>query len=130
MARPSSRYPTELELEVLKVIWRDGPSTVRHVREAISDFRELAHNSVMTIMGIMVEKEYLARKRKGKSYIYTARITEEETTGGMLGDLVDRVFHGSTKAAVLTLLETGDIDECELADLQELIQRMVKEGES
>ncbi len=130
MARRSSRYPTELELEVLKVIWRDGRSTVRQVREALTDFRKLAHNSVMTIMTIMVEKGYLTRKRKGKSYVYSPRVTEQETTGGMLGDLVDRVFRGSAVAAMLNLLETSDIDAEELKRLRALIGRKAKEQSS
>ena len=130
MARRTSRYPTELELEVLKVIWRDGRSTVRHVREALTDFRELARNSVMTIMTIMVEKGYLTRKRKGKSYVYSPLVTEKETTGGMLSDLVERVFRGSAKVAMLALLEAGEIDEEELAELQKLIQRKAEEGVS
>ena len=130
MARRSSRYPTELELEVLKVIWRDGRSTVRQVREALTDFRKLAHNSVMTIMTIMVEKGYLTRKRKGKSYVYSPRVTEQETTGGMLNDLVDRVFRGSAVAAMLNLLETSDIDAEELKRLRTLIGRKAKEQSS
>jgi predicted transcriptional regulator len=130
MARRSSRYPTELELEVLKVIWRDGPSTVRQVRDALADFRDLAHNSVMTIMTIMADKGYLARKRQGKGYVYSPLVTKEETTGGMMGDLVDRVFNGSAVAAMVNLLKTGDIDEEELAKLQDLIQRKATEDQS
>ena len=54
MARPASQHPTELELEILKVIWRDGACTVRNVREALAPTRKLAHTSVITVMNIMV----------------------------------------------------------------------------
>lgn len=129
MTRPSSRHPTELELEILKILWRDGPSSVRHVRDALVDFRDLAYTSVMTIMTIMIRKGYLQRSRKGKSYTYTPLTTEEETARGIVDDLVDRVFDGSAAAAVMQLLDTTDIDEAELADLRDLIDRKVKEGE-
>lgn len=127
MARRPSKHPTELELEVLKVLWRDGASSVREVREALADFRDLAHTSVMTVMNIMTRKGYLKRSKQGKSHIYRARVSQEETTLGMLGDLVDRVFDGSAMAAVVNLLETGDIDESELAELRRLIHRKAEE---
>lgn len=127
MARRSSRYPTELELEILKILWRDGDSSVRHVRKELANFRKLAHTSVMTMMTIMTEKGYLKRSKKGNRYTYKPRVTEEETSSGMLGDIVDRVFHGSTMAAVINLLETGDIDEPEMSELRKLVKQKKKE---
>lgn len=128
MARPASQYPTVLELEILKVIWRDGPSLAKHVHEEIGDFRDLAYTSVLTIMNIMTKKKYLQRQKKGKSYVYEAVIDQERTTRTMLGDLVDRAFEGSAKVAVINLLETKDIDEEELKELRKLINQKVKEG--
>jgi predicted transcriptional regulator len=128
MARPSSRHPTELELEILKILWRDGPALAGHVRQELESFRELAHTSVLTIMNIMVRKGYLKRQKDGKSFIYQPRIKQEETTRKMLGDLVDRAFDGSAKVALVNLLETSDIDAAELKEIQELVSRMMKEG--
>ena len=127
MARRPSKYPTELELEILKVLWRDGESSVRHVRKALASFRQLAHTSVMTMMTIMTEKGYLKRRKKSNYYMYKPLITEKTITSGMLGDIVDRVFDGSAMAAMVNLLETGDIDESELAELRKLITRKGKD---
>ena len=129
MARPSSAYPTELELHILKIIWRDGPATVRQVREALAESRSLAHTSVLTIMNIMVDKSYLRRTMKDGRYVYRARISERATMRKMVRDLVDRVFDGSAVAVVLQLLETSDIDPEELKKLHSLINRKAK-GES
>jgi BlaI family transcriptional regulator, penicillinase repressor len=129
MPRPASQYPTELELEILKVLWKDGASLARHVQEEIVGFRNLAYTSVLTIMNIMTRKQYLKRKREGKTYIYTALIKQEETTRKMLGDLVQRAFEGSAKVAMVNLLETSDIDDEELMEIQKIIKRMVKEGQ-
>jgi predicted transcriptional regulator len=126
MARRSSSYPTELELEILKILWREGEGSVRQVREQLSGFRNLAHTSVMTMMSIMKEKGYLKRTKKGKEYIYEPRVSREQTTRRMLGDMVDRVFHGSTMAAMVNMLEMGDIDEKELAELRRLIDQKEK----
>ncbi len=130
MARPPSRYPTEFELEILKILWRDGPATVREVREALARSRELAYTSVMTIMGIMTKKKYLARSMQGASYVYRARISERATIRRMLRDLVERAFGGSATAVMLNLLETADIDEAEIRKLRELINRKAKERSS
>lgn len=127
MARRSSRYPTELELEILKILWRDGPSSVGHVRKALEHFRKLAHTSVMTMMTIMTDKGYLKRAKKGRSYTYKPRVTQDEVSSGMLSDIVDRVFNGCTATAVVNLLETGDIDEAEFEDLRRFVRRRVKE---
>jgi len=124
MARPSSRHPTELELEILKILWRQGPLPVRQVREALAPSRDPAYTSVMTIMNIMVEKGYLARRKEGPSFVYRPRISEKKTTGGMLRDMVNRVFDGSAVAVVVNLLETADVNEGELKELRGVLDRM------
>ena len=128
MARPQSRHPTELELEILKVLWRDGSSSGRNVRDALAEFRDLAYTSVMTILGIMEEKGYVRRKKKGNSYVYSARIREETVTRRMLRDIIDRAFHGSVSTALVGLLKSSDIDPEELRQLKELIQRKSRES--
>src|SRR5688572_12485081 len=99
MARPASHHPTELELEILKVLWRDGPHPVRHVRDALataSPPRELAYTSVMTVLNIMAEKGYVRRTKDdagagaGGSFTYHPKVTQNSTTARMLKDLVDR----------------------------------------
>jgi BlaI family penicillinase repressor len=123
MGRPASKHPTELELGILKILWRDGPLPVRGVRDALAPARELAYTSVMTVMNIMVEKGYLARRKDGPSYVYRPRVSEQATTRRMLRDLVDRAFDGSAAAVMVNLLETADLDEAELKELRALLNR-------
>lgn len=130
MARPVSRYPTELELEILKILWREGEGTVREVQEALIPFRKLAYTSVMTIMDILFKKGYLRRKKVGKGFNYTPRVTEEKTTRGMLSDLVDRAFEGSARSVMLNLLESREMDSKELSELRSLLDRKIKEAAS
>ena len=130
MARRSSRHPTELELEILKILWRDGPASTRHVRQALADFRDLAYTSVMTIMNIMLKKGYLSRAKQAGVYVYQVQITEAAARRGMLGDLVDRVFNGSAAVAALNLLQTADLDTEQLKQLRELINFRIREESS
>ena len=121
MPRPASKHPTELELAILKILWKKSPASVREVREALDGFRKLAYTSVMTIMNIMTRKKYLKRIKKGKTFAYTPLVSETETTRGILTDIVERLFDGSTATAMLNLLETSDIDKNELIELKKLI---------
>ena len=110
MPRHPSPHPTELELEILKILWREGPLPVRDVREGLVSFRALAYTSVMTIMNIMRDKGYLKRTKKGGHFVYRPTITRESTLGGMLGDMVNRVFDGSAASLMVNLLDTAEID--------------------
>jgi predicted transcriptional regulator len=128
MARPASQHPTGLELQILKILWREGRATVRMVRDALAaGGRELAYTSVMTVMNIMARKRYLWRARDGGSFVYRARVEEAATSRRMLRDLVQRVFEGSPSALVMNLLETSDVDAEELAALREVVNRKARE---
>ena len=126
MARPASKHPTELELEILKVLWRSGPLAVRQVRDALA--RDLAYTSVMTVMTIMLDKGYLIRRKEGASYVYRPLVTEQATRGQMLEDLVQRAFDGSAAAVMVNLLESADLDDAELSELRSLLKRKAREG--
>jgi BlaI family transcriptional regulator, penicillinase repressor len=130
MARPPLRHPTELELEILKILWQRSPLSVREVRDALAagpGDRDPAHTSVITMLNIMVRKKYLRRTKSGNAYLYAPRVEADEVTGRMLGDLVDRVFDGSAKAVMLNLLEKADLDRQGLKELRDLIHRKEKE---
>ena len=127
MPRPPSQNPTELELEILKVLWRIGPATVRMVREELAGFRALAHTSVMTVMTIMTQKGYLTRRKKRGGYVYRTRISEKAAKAGLASDLLERAFQGSAVDLMLNLLEEEKVDPEELNQLRNLIERKAKE---
>lgn len=130
MARPTSRYPTELELEYLKILWEGGRKTAGEVRTELGERgRELAHTSVLTTLNIMARKKYLKRKKERGAWVYEAGVGERDVTGGMLGDLVDRVFDGSATAVMSSLLETMELNGDEIRKLRRLINRKVKGNE-
>ena len=129
MARPRSQHPTELELEILKVLWDDSPLPVREVRarlEAEAN-RPLAHSSVITMLNIMHRKGFLRRRKEGKSFWFSPKVNKENVTGRIMGDLLSRLFNDSPSAMVLNLLETAEIDSDELDALRKLITRKAKE---
>jgi BlaI family transcriptional regulator, penicillinase repressor len=132
MPRPASEQPTELELEILKVLWDESPLPVRDVRErlAANAKRDLTHSSVITMLNIMVRKGFLRRQKEGKAFLFVPQVGKEDISGNFVGDLLSRVFDGSPQALVLNLLETADLDADELAEIRRLINRKAKEQKS
>ena len=133
MARPRSEYPTELELQILKILWNEAPLSVQQVREALATMpfsRQLTHSSVITVLNIMVRKKYLSRTKQSRAFYFDPIVTEQQTNRGMLGDIVNRVFDGSATAVMLELLATSDLDLEELKDIRRIINRKAKEQSS
>jgi BlaI family transcriptional regulator, penicillinase repressor len=132
MPRPESEHPTELELDILKVLWGESPLPVREVRRRLSDEagRPLAHSSVITMLNIMHRKGYLSRKREGKAFLFSPKVQKDSVRGRMMRDLLSRAFDGSARALVLNLLETADLDAEELTEIRKLINRKAKEQQS
>jgi BlaI family transcriptional regulator, penicillinase repressor len=129
MARPGSNHPTQLELEILKVLWDTSPLPVREVRARLGEraHRALSHSSVITMLNIMVRKGYLRRKKEGKSFFFTPKVERRHVAGRLMGDLLSRVFDGSPSAMVLNLIENVDLDAEEVDELRRLISRKAKE---
>jgi len=130
MAKRSSAHPTELELQILKVLWQESPLPVGDVRDRLAEGpsdRDLTYSTVITVLNVMVRKKYLQRKKSGKAYLYSPRVKEEQVSRGMLGDLVDRVFDGSASSVMLNLLEEGDFGAEELKQIRKLINRALRD---
>lgn len=128
MARPSSKYPTELELQILKLLWSQSPMLAREVQLALAESgRDLAKTSVITTLNTMVGKKYLKRKKQGHTFLFSPLITAEKVSQLVLGDVVDRVFDGSTTNVLLKLFDVKQVDQEELKELRRLIDRKLKQ---
>jgi BlaI family transcriptional regulator, penicillinase repressor len=115
LARPKHEHPTPAELEVLQVLWEQGPMTVRQVMAALGQGgqKARAYTSVMSLMSVMADKGLLSRQTQGKAFVYSARAARQETLGGMVGDLLRRAFEGSAAQLVAHLLPNADEQELE-----------------
>ena len=130
MPRPSSHHPTQLELQILKILWESSPKTVREIRGALADSgRDLAHTSVITTLGTMVEKQQLAKldPETGKAFRFEPLLQRHEVSSSMLGDLMDRLFDGSAEAVMQSLFDCKDVDEQEIKRLRRLLSQKLKE---
>src|SRR5688572_24266060 len=96
--------PTDAELAILRVLWTQGPSTVRQVHEIIAGTRELAYTTTLKLLQIMTEKGLTVREAQGQQHVYRARQAEQVTQRRLVGELLDRAFGGSTSKLVMQAL--------------------------
>lgn len=127
MPRPTSQHPTDLEFEIMKILWRTGPTTVRAVRDEFAETRDLAYTSVMTVMGIMYDKGYVTRRKNKGTYVYKPKLAEDAAKKGMLSTLMDKAFEGSAVDLMMNLLDKEKLNPEELAQLRNLIYKKAKE---
>jgi predicted transcriptional regulator len=123
MARPKEDHPTSGELEVLKVLWQRGPSTVRDVLEVLNETRPRAYTSVMSLMNVMTDKGQLVRREKGRAFVYEPACVREATLGSMVADLLGRAFEGSASQLVAHLLDQTRPDSSELDEIRKAISQ-------
>jgi BlaI family penicillinase repressor len=131
MPRKRSKHPTALELEILKVLWEASPRTVREVREAMSAAkRDLAHTSLITTLNVMFDKGFVKRTaaEEGRGYAFSPKVSRADVSQNMVGDLVERVFEGSTPALLLSLLENEQLNGADHAELRQAIERYRRGG--
>src|SRR6476620_6813209 len=105
MPRPKEEQPTAGELEVLKILWDRGPSTVRDVMNVLNEARPRAYTSVMSLLNVMTDKGLVVRQPQGRAFIYRAKKDRGRTLRQMVGDLLGRAFEGSSSQLVLHLLD-------------------------
>jgi BlaI family transcriptional regulator, penicillinase repressor len=126
MPRPVSAQPTEVELQILGVLWERGPSSVRDVHLALSDQRDTGYSTTLKMMQVMLEKGLLKRNDKVRPQVYRAAKSKPHTQSQMLDDLTQRVFGGSAKRLVMRMVSTGRLNPEEIAE----IQRLANESET
>jgi BlaI family transcriptional regulator, penicillinase repressor len=124
--KPAKTVPTDQELEILKVIWQLGPSTVREVHRELLKHRKIAYTTVLTMMGILERKGHLKRSAGDRAYLYRAAKPQAQVTGGMVKEFVNRVFNGSTRPLLVHLVEDQGISPEELAEIQSLMRERGK----
>ena len=116
--------PTNSELEILNVLWRRGPSSVREVHEELEKKRKTGYTTVLKLMQIMAEKGLVTRDEQNRAHIYSARPAEADTQRNLVDDLVERVFGGSAHKLALHALGSKKASPEELAELRKLLDEL------
>jgi len=115
------RRPTDAELEILRVLWTRGPSTVREVTESLG--RKTGYTTALKQLQIMTEKRLVARDESTRTHVYSAAYTEDQTQRHLVRDLLTRAFDGSASRLVLQALATGSTSQEELDEIQRVLEK-------
>ncbi|OEK06961.1 BlaI/MecI/CopY family transcriptional regulator [Roseivirga misakiensis] len=116
--------PTESELEILRILWAKGPSSVRAVNDIINESKDSGYTTTLKIMQIMVQKGLVDRDESSRTHIYRALIGQEKVQTAMLDKLMDTAFGGSASQLVLQALGRGDTSKQELEEIKALIKKL------
>jgi predicted transcriptional regulator len=120
--------PTKSELEILQVLWKYGPSTVRVVNDKLNEeSRPVQYTTTLKLMQIMVEKGILDRDESNMKHIYKASQEEQQTKGFLLERFVDAMYQGSPSSLLMQLLGNKKTSKKELQAIRDLLKKLDKE---
>ena len=114
--------PTPAELELLRVLWQRGPSTVREVHADLE--RDVGYTTVLKLLQIMTEKGLVTRDAAARSHVYTAAVSEDATQQRLVADLLDRAFGGSRLDLVMQALSAAPTTRAELRQIRALLDSL------
>jgi predicted transcriptional regulator len=125
---PKPPKPTDAELAILRVLWEQGPSTVRLVWEQLNPKQETGYTNVLKMMQIMCEKGLVTRDESDRSHVYRAARSQEQTQRQVVGHLLERLFSGSAPKLVMQALATKRATPAELTEIRKLLDEMERKG--
>ena len=121
-----STQPTEVELQILNVLWEQGASTVRQVHDALQLEKETNYATTVKMLVVMFEKGLVTRDQSVRPQLYKPAVTRKSTQKRVLKNVVEKMFAGSSSSLVLQALSTGKTNEDELAQIRELVENLQK----
>jgi len=124
MARRKSSQPTDRELTILRILWDNGPSTVRQVNEAMNEDGDTGYTTTLKLMQIMTVKGLLIRDESQFKHVYKPAYTEERTQKQLVGNLMEKAFSGSAEKLVMRALSAKKISAKELARIRKLLDEL------
>jgi len=111
--------PTASELQILGVLWRRGPSTVRQIHEEFGG--RTGYTTILKLMQIMANKGILTRETSGRSHVYRPTHAEAHTQRRLVADLMTRAFGGSARKLIAAALSSRRATPAELEEIQRLL---------
>jgi len=121
--------PTDSEIEVLQILWDQGPSTVRKVNEIQNEKRRVGYTTTLKIMQLMVEKNIVTVNKENRQHIYSALLEQEIIKMNLLNQFLKKTFQGSASSLVMQLLGDKNTSKKELEEIKAYINQIEKENE-
>ena len=116
--------PTDGELAILRVLWENGPTTVRQVHQVLSHTRDVGYTTVLKLLQIMTDKGLVVRDESRRSHVYRPRLSEAQTQRQLVRDLLARAFGGCMEKLVMQALSARKVSPEELAEIRKLLDEI------
>ena len=120
----------ETEMEVLHHVWALSRASVADVHALILETRDVAYTTVMTVMRKLADKGYLSFEKDGTTYVYSAAKSPEDVKASLVGDLMDKVFHGRPAGLVQALVQHETLSDEQRKQLERLVEELEADDES
>lgn len=124
MAKRRYLRPTDRELTILRILWDNGPSTVREVNEAMNEDQDTGYTTTLKLMQIMTDKGLLRRDDSQFKHIYKPALREEKAQKQLVSDLLEKAFSGSAEKLVMRALSTKKVPAKELAKIKKILDEI------
>ena len=118
---------TEVELQILGILWELGPSPVRHIHARLESAKGTNYSTTVKMLSVMLQKGLVTRTENERPHVYRAKVTRKVAGKRMLKDLIDKVYEGSAMSLVLQALATEKPNPEQIAEVRRLLDQM--EGE-
>ena len=119
--------PAKSELEVLKILWKNGPSTVRQVHDILNtDIKTVQYTSTLKLMQVMTEKGMLKRDETNMKHIYSPLLEEKKTMGLVLQKFLHSMYNGSISSLLVAFLNSDKPSKKELEKVKDLLSKLDK----
>jgi len=127
MPRPGSTQPTEVELQILRILWELGPSPVREIHKRLESDKGTNYSTTVKMLAVMREKGLVRRDEDAQPHVYRPVLSREKAGRRMLKELIDKVYEGSALSLVLQALSAGNSTKEERAEVRRLLDEMESE---
>ncbi len=124
MPRPPSSQPTEVELQILRILWGQGSSTARQIHNRLAETRDTNYSTTVKMLAVMLDKGLVRRDDTVRPQTFSPAVTQQRTQQKMLKDLIQKVYDGSTGSLVLQALASQKASPGELAEIRELLNEL------
>ena len=121
MARRRNSRPTDRELAILRILWDNGPGTVREVNEAMNEDQDTGYTTTLKLMQIMADKGLLRRDESQFKHVYKPAMTEEKAQKLLVGELLEKAFSGSAEKLVMRALSAKKVSAKELTKIRKML---------
>lgn len=124
MPRPAPTRPTDVELQILGILWDLGPSPVREIHKRLEAEKGTNYSTTVKMLAVMLEKGLVKRDERAQPHVYRAAVSRKRTGQKILSEVIDKVYEGSTMSLVLQALSSSQPTKEELDSVRQLLDEM------